>query len=222
MKQILAFDVYGTLIDTHGVLVLLKQMMENRALLFSETWRSKQLEYSFRRGLMRRYEGFSVCTKDALNYTCEVLKVALTNEQKKLLLESYKTLPAFDDVEIGLSQLKERYQLVAFSNGEKESVEKLLNNANISKYFDDTITADEIQTFKPNPDIYQHLLNRTDSTANQTWLISSNPFDVIGAKSFGMNAAWVKRSNSAVYDPWDIEPNIIIQRLDNLLQQLNK
>ena len=196
MKQMLAFDVYGTLINTQGVLVLLEQMMENNALLFSETWRAKQLEYSFRRGLMKRYVKFSVCTKDALNYTCELLKIALSNEQKKQLLDSYKTLPAFNDVEKGLAQLQQNYQLVAFSNGEKESVDGLLNNANIMKYFDDIISADEIQTFKPDPLIYQHLLSRTNSEAKQAWLISSNPFDVIGAKSFGMNAAWVKRSGA--------------------------
>ncbi|MDA3807336.1 MAG: HAD hydrolase-like protein, partial [Thiomicrorhabdus sp.] len=108
------------------------------------------------------------------------------------------------------------------SNGEKESVDKLLNNANIRSYFNDIVTADEIQTFKPDPDIYQHLLNRAHSKANQTWLISSNPFDVIGAKSFGMNAVWIKRSRSAVYDPWGIEPNIVIKRLDSLKQQLDK
>lgn len=222
MKEVLAFDVYGTLIDTQGVLALLALMTGNKALLFSETWRSKQLEYSFRRGLMKRYENFSICTKDALNYTCEALKVVLTNEQKKKLLESYKTLPAFNDVEKGLSQLQQHYQLVAFSNGEKESVETLLNNANIRKYFDNIVTADEIQTFKPDPTIYKYLLDRADSTANQTWLISSNPFDVIGAKSVGMSAAWVKRNNSVVYDPWGIEPNIVVQRLDNILQQLNE
>ena len=220
MKQVLAFDVYGTLINTQGVLVLLEQMMENKASLFSETWRAKQLEYSFRRGLMKRYEGFSVCTKDALNYTCEVLKIALTNEQKNQLLESYKTLPAFDDVEKSLAQLQQSYQLVAFSNGENESVEGLLNNANINKYFNDIVTADEIQTFKPDPLIYQHLLNRTNSQAKQAWLISSNPFDVIGAKSFGMQAAWVKRSGGVVYDPWDIEPDIVIQRLGDLIHNL--
>lgn len=220
MKQVLAFDVYGTLINTQGVLVLLEQMMENKASLFSETWRAKQLEYSFRRGLMKRYEGFSICTKDALNYTCEVLKIALTNEQKKQLLESYKTLPAFDDVEKSLAQLQQSYHLVAFSNGENESVEGLLNNANINQYFNDIVTADEIQTFKPDPLIYQHLLNRTNSQAKQTWLISSNPFDVIGAKSFGMQAAWVKRSGGVVYDPWDIEPDIVIQRLGDLIHNL--
>ena len=189
MKQVLAFDVCGTLIDTQGVMVVLEGIVKDKALLFSEIWRSKQLEYSFRRGLMKRYEGFSVCTKDALNYTCEALEVVLTTTQKKELLACYGTLPVFDDVKKGLSELQQNYQLVAFSNGEKKAVEKLLTNANIAMFFNDIVTADEIQTFKPNPKIYQHLLNRTYSRPNQTWLISSNPFDVIGAKSFGMNAA---------------------------------
>jgi len=222
MRQVIAFDVYGTLINTQGVLILLEEMLEDKALLFSDTWRAKQLEYTFRRGLMKRYAGFSVCTKDALNYTCEALSVALTLAQKHQLLESYKTLPPFYDVEEGLSQLQQKYQLVAFSNGEKESVESLLNNANIKHYFTDIVTADEIKTFKPNPDIYKHLINRTHTKANNTWLISSNSFDVIGAKSFGLNAAWIKRSGSATFDPWDIEPNIVIHRLDDLMQQLER
>jgi 2-haloacid dehalogenase len=220
MKQVLAFDVYGTLIDTQGVMVVLEGMVKDKALLFSETWRSKQLEYSFRRGLMKRYEGFSVCTKDALNYTCEALEVALTTTQKKELLTCYETLPVFDDVKRGLSELQQNYQLVAFSNGEKKAVEKLLTNANIAIFFNDIVTADEIQTFKPDPKIYQHLLNRTYTKPNQTWLISSNPFDVIGAKSFGMNAAWIKRNNAAIYDTWGIEPTMVVRCFNQLSQQL--
>ncbi len=81
-------------------------MVKDKALLFSEIWRSKLLEYSFRRGLMKRYEGFSVSTKDALNYTCEALEVVLTTTQKKELLACYGTLPVFDDVKKGLSELQ--------------------------------------------------------------------------------------------------------------------
>jgi len=220
MKKILAFDVYGTLIDTHGVLVLLEKMVANQALLFSQIWRTKQLEYSFRRGLMRCYQDFSICTKEALNYTCDVLNLPLNNEQKERLLASYKTLPAFNDVNKALAQLTKNHQLVAFSNGEQASVESLLSHANIKQYFSDIITADEIKTFKPNPDIYQHLLTRTSSTAELSWLISSNPFDVIGAKSFGMKAVWVKRSSAAIYDPWGVEPDLVLNNLDELSHRL--
>ncbi|MHB1621242.1 MAG: hypothetical protein ACYCTY_14915 [Sulfuricella sp.] len=49
MAIALAFDVYGTLIDTHGVIVALEKHVGNKASEFSRTWREKQLEYSFLR-----------------------------------------------------------------------------------------------------------------------------------------------------------------------------
>ena len=75
MKYTLAFDVYGTLINTSAVFDSLEQMIGDQAKDFMETWRNKQLEYSFRRGLMNKYTDFSVCTKEALEYCCKLLKV---------------------------------------------------------------------------------------------------------------------------------------------------
>ena len=71
MATTLAFDVHGTLIDTHGVSLALQGMVGTRAAEFSRHWRDKQLEYSFRRGLMQHYASFATCTRDALEYTCE-------------------------------------------------------------------------------------------------------------------------------------------------------
>jgi hypothetical protein len=73
MAITLAFDVYGTLINTHGVLTALEGLVGDRAKAFSNTWRDKQLEYSFRKGLMQNYETFAVCTSQALDYTLRLL-----------------------------------------------------------------------------------------------------------------------------------------------------
>ncbi|MGB2742226.1 MAG: haloacid dehalogenase type II [Cognaticolwellia sp.] len=216
MKKVLAFDVYGTLIDTHGVIVKLKELIGEQATVFSEVWRQKQLEYSFRRGLMKRYEDFSVCTRQSLDYSCDVMSVQLSSSEKKELLNLYQYLPAFVDVEQGLKLLSENYQLVAFSNGAANTVDNLLSNAGIRQYFSDIISADEIKTFKPDPEIYNHLLARTESSAENTWLISSNPFDVIGAISSKINAAWIARTEKSVFDPWDITPNLIVKSLLDL------
>ena len=62
MSTTLGFDVYGTLIDTQGALSSLENMIPDKAKNFSQTWREKQLEYSFRRGLMQNYANFGVCT----------------------------------------------------------------------------------------------------------------------------------------------------------------
>ena len=80
MSLTLAFDVYGTLIDTRGITSALEGLVGDRAARFADLWRSKQLEYSFRRGLMGAYQDFSVCTAQSLAHTCELMGVSLDEE----------------------------------------------------------------------------------------------------------------------------------------------
>ena len=107
MSVTLAFDVYGTLIDTQGVVAELNKIMGETAGNFSQKWREKQLEYSFRRALMQKYEHFDVCTNNALDYSCALYDITLSTEQKHTLLECYCTLPAFLDVR-SISEIKVR------------------------------------------------------------------------------------------------------------------
>ena len=217
MTITLAFDIYGTLIDTHGVKTSLAGMVGDRAGAFSNLWREKQLEYSFRRGLMQNYQDFSVCTRDALEYCCKQLGEDLSSEQKQQLLQEYRTLPAFPDVEPCLKQLQVGdYRMYAFSNGAADAVTGLLQHAGIEQYFDGVVSVDDIKSFKPNPAVYAHFLRRSGATSARAWLVSSNPFDVIGAVSAGMSAAWVQRSPQAVFDPWSIEPTITVTSLKQL------
>ena len=222
MNITLAFDVYGTLIDTHGVVLALEKMVGHSAMDFSRCWREKQLEYSFRRGLMQNYQSFAVCTRDALEYTCEFFRRDFSAGEKDRLLESYRVLPAFDDVEEGLQRVKKAgYKMFAFSNGSTEAVTMLLVSAGIRDLFDGIVSVDELKSFKPNPAVYAHFLRRSSSSASEAWMISSNPFDVIGAVSAGMRAAWVKRSAEMVYDPWGIEPTLTISGLGELAEGIS-
>ncbi|MCP3957924.1 MAG: HAD-IA family hydrolase, partial [bacterium] len=82
MPTTLAFDVYGTLIDAHGVKVALERLVGDKAPEFSRIWREKQIEYSFRRALMKNYEDFPVCTSQALDYTCSYLEASLRRQDK--------------------------------------------------------------------------------------------------------------------------------------------
>lgn len=217
MAVALAFDVYGTLIDTHGVVAKLEELVGDRAREFSSTWRDKQLEYSFRRGLMQNYQNFAVCTRHALDYTCDRYAVEMTAGQKQVLLDIYRELPAFDDVNDALSTLAARdCRLFAFSNGAAEAVETLLSTAGIRESFHGVVSCDDIRSFKPNPAVYAHFLRTAGGIGNEAWLISGNPFDVIGAISAGMRGAWVQRSPDAIFDPWGIEPTITINSLGEL------
>jgi len=221
MKYTLAFDVYGTLINTSGVFNSLEQLIEDKAKLFMDTWRNKQLEYSFRRGLMNKYTDFSVCTKDSLEFCCEMFKTDLSIGQKDSLMDEYSVLPTFADVETGLKNLKESgHRLFAFSNGSEKAILNLLINAKIIDRFDGIISVENVETFKPNPLVYEYFNQETKSTKADSWLISSNPFDVIGAISYGMRSAWVQRSPDSIFDPWGIEPTTTITKLTALSLKL--
>lgn len=217
MQTTLAFDIYGTLIDTHGVVGDLEKIIGDAAAAFSRTWRDKQLEYTFRRGLMQSYENFDVCTSQALDYACACYKAGITKKQKLELLGLYRALPAFEDVKDGLTELKEKgFRMYAFTNGREESVEDLLASAGLRDFFIDIVSVDSQRTYKPAPDVYGHFLKRAAASGNKAWLISSNPFDIIGAMTFGMKTVWVKRTPDVVFDPWGIDPTLTVGSLSDL------
>ena len=216
-RETLAFDVYGTLIDTNGVFIALEKLINTQATLFMNTWRAKQLEYSFRRGLMQNYVDFGICTKQSLEYTCSYLNIDLSKEEKDKLMQEYDILPSFPDVKEGLNKLKEsKCRMFAFSNGKAENVNKLLQNAGLEHYFDGVVSVDDIKSYKPNPAVYAYFLRKTESIVSKSWLISSNPFDVIGAISNGMRSVWIKRTPNAIFDPWEIEPTAIAESIIDL------
>lgn len=222
MALTLAFDVYGTLIDTHGLVEQLEQVVGEDARALSETWRSKQLEYAFRRGLMSDYLPFSECTRSALEYACAMYRVSLSQDQKAELMAMYCKLPAFSDARIGLSGLsRDGIRPYAFSNGARVAVRELMQFAGLDNYFVDMVSVDDIKTFKPNPAVYDYFLKCSGAAREDTWLISCNAFDVLGALRSGIKAAWVKRSPNAVFDDWAfegqrMEPTLVVNSLEGI------
>ena len=222
MTIALAFDIYGTLIDPHGVVDELAQHVGERAQEFSGIWRDKQLEYTFRRGLMGRYENFVVCTRQALDYTDSLLQTSLDESSKTALMQVYRMLPAYADVPASLQALGDAgFRMFGFSNGVADAVSGLLEHARIDQYFEGVVSVDTLRTFKPNPDVYRHFIDVAATDAENCWLVSSNGFDVIGAVSAGMKAAWLQRSSAVVFDPWGIDPTAVVHSLSELSEKIN-
>ena len=222
MPLTFAFDVYGTLIDTAGITQSLNRLVGDQASLFSSRWRDKQLEYSFRRGLMRDYVDFSVCTRQALKYTSAQLELPISDAAAQTLLDEYRRLPAFPDVPTALEQLKSAgHRLYAFSNGLPDDLEALLDSAGIRHAFIEIISVHEIRTFKPDPAVYRHFLARSSATADNSCLVSSNPFDLLGGMAVSMRTAWIRRSSANHFDPWDRQPDLTLTSLTELQQAFN-
>jgi 2-haloacid dehalogenase len=219
MAVTLAFDVYGTLVDTAGIAAALEPFAGGRTAAFAGLWRDKQLEYSFRRGLMQNYCTFADCTRQALDFCCRFFGVEIAAADRDELMARYRLLPPFADVEKALPRLAAAgFRLYAFSNGRAEDVASLFAHAGIGSFFIDIVSTDEIRSFKPNPAVYAHFLRRAAATGEKAWLVSGNPFDVIGAVSAGLRGAWVQRSAKALFDPWEIEPTIVVNDIAALAE----
>jgi 2-haloacid dehalogenase len=220
--SVLAFDVYGTLIDPFHMEEHLRPAFGEKAKDASELWRSKQIEYSFRRGLMKKYAPFDVCTAQALRFVSAQLGIPISDEAHARLMAKYLELPAYPDVTSALDEIAAQgFQIAACSNGTEAAVRKLLDHAGILSRFSKIVSVDPIHTFKPDPAIYEYLVAELHARRDMVWLISSNPFDVIGARACGVRAAWVQRDAKRVFDPWEFEPDIIVHSLAELPARLN-
>eukprot|EP00127_Corallochytrium_limacisporum_P005429 Clim_evm41s204 gene=Clim_evmTU41s204 len=221
-RPVLLFDVYGTLINTHGLLTTLQSWLgEEAGKSFSLAMRRYQLEYSWRRSLMGRYEDFPKVTKHAILHANNELQAGLSTDQIQQLVAGYATLPAFEDSLGGLKMITDAgFQCYAFSNGTQAALEKILSHANVRQYLIDVISCDEIKRYKPDPVTYQHACRRVGMKMSQTWLISCNNFDVLGAMNSGLSSAWIRRDPSAVMDPWDMEPTYTARDLRDFANHL--
>lgn len=222
VKITLAFDVYGTLVDPSAMAVHLAADVGVRAEEFTEFWREKQLEYAFRRGLMRNYVAFSVCTAEALRYTCARFRVDLSEARQSELLYLYQKLPPFSDALPALTSLQSVGRLFAFSNGTASHADAVLKNSKLRDYFVGIVSADAVQDFKPSPAVYLHARRVAGAWSAPFCVVSSNPWDVIGARSAGLDAVWVRRSAEKIYDPWGIEPSVTVSSLTELAAGLTK
>jgi 2-haloacid dehalogenase len=188
----------------------------------AQLWREKQLEYTFRRALMRKYADFDDCTLQALRYVSASLGARLDEAAERALLESYLHLPPFADVRSGLAKLaRAGHRLVALTNGTERSARAVLQNAGISEYLESILSADGIETFKPDPAVYALLSTVAGAPGGPRWLVSGNPFDVIGAKAAGISAAWLRRDAQRIFDPWEFSPDLVIGTLEELCDRLD-
>ena len=218
--EALAFDVYGTLVDPIGISKQLEEYLSDEALRVAEVWRQKQLEYTFRITCMERYEDFERVTRKALDYALAATAQELELEQRDALMARYDDLERFADVEPGLQRLKGAgYTMVVFSNGAPRMLEAVIDAAGLRPYFQRLVSVDEVKAYKPSPKTYRHVARRLGLPIGEIRLVSSNPFDVIGAAAAGMRAAWVDRSGGP-FDTLGSPPEIVVGSLTELAEAL--
>ena len=186
------FDAYGTLYDVQSVAEITEEAFPGYGEIITQIWRIKQLEYSWLRALMRRYQDFAVVTRDSLAYTLRCLGLQYDNETFAGIIDKYRHLDLYPDAKDALAALKGR-KLAILSNGSPDMLNALVKNTGLDRVLDATLSVDPQQTFKPSPDAYRPIEFELGVKPADVLFVSSNPWDACGAKSFGFNVAWIER-----------------------------
>jgi 2-haloacid dehalogenase len=186
------FDAYGTLYDVQSVAAITDEAFPGYGEIITQIWRLKQLEYTWLRSLMHRYEEFSVITRDSLVYTLRCLGLKYDPGVFERIMGKYVHLDLYPDAMTTLAALKDR-KLAILSNGSTDMLNSLVGNTGLDRILDATISVDSKRIFKPAPDAYTLIESNLGVAPADVLFVSSNPFDACGAKAFGLKVAWIER-----------------------------
>ncbi|GAA5000112.1 haloacid dehalogenase type II [Actinopolymorpha pittospori] len=215
--EVLAFDLYGTLVDPIAISQELATLLNiEDANRVAQLWRQKQIEYSFRVTMMDRYENFEYITMRGLEFALATSGHSLDATVRESLVEKYDSLHPFPDAATGLKLLAEAgYEMVVLSNGTPKMIRSCIENSGLAEYFVELLSADPMRAFKPDRTVYRFAAGKLGCSMSEMCLVSCNAFDIVGASAAGMRTAWVNRSGGP-FDTIGDAPDVTAQTITEL------
>ena len=207
------FDAYGTLFDVHSV-VEAGRVITGDPVALSTMWRQKQLEYTWLRALMGTYADFWVVTEAALRYTIRRLGLTASEAQVRRLMEAYLSLACFPEVKAALRPLAGRPRAV-LSNGAPSMLAAAVSASGLTPLLEHVISVDRVKTYKPSPLVYALGPETLGVSAGELLFVSSNGWDVAGAKAFGYQVVWCNRTG-APEEELGVRPDLVIDSLEKI------
>jgi len=191
--SIFVFDAYGTLFNVHAAIARFRAEAGPEADRMSETWRAKQLEYSWTLTLAGRYVDFWSLTERALDYSLTRFP-SVDKALRPKLLEAYFELDAFPDARAALRALKAKgHKTGILSNGSPNMLKGAVDAAGVGSDLDAVLSVDSLKMFKPRPEVYALVTDCFHCNPADVTFVSSNRWDVMASVSVGFRGLWVNR-----------------------------
>ena len=192
-RRALVFDAYGTLYDVQSVLAKAEALCPGKGEVITQIWRLKQLEYTWLRSLMQEYTDFWEVTGAALDFALRAAGVEPNDAIREPLMENYLHLDPYPEAEAALAALA-GHKLAILSNGSPRMLQGLVRNSGLDRWIEAAISVDSVRAYKPHRSCYALVEPALGVPKNEVLFVSSNSFDVAGAKAFGFEVAWIRRS----------------------------
>jgi 2-haloacid dehalogenase len=156
----------------------------------------KQLEYTWLRSLLQEYEDFWAVTRASLDFALRAAGVEPNVAICGALMENYLRLDPYPEAREALAALAGR-KLAILSNGTPRMLQKLVRNSGLNRWIEAAISIDGVRTYKPHHSCYALVEPVLEVPKEEVLFVSSNSFDVVGAKAFGFKVAWIRRSGGS-------------------------
>ena len=190
------FDAYGTLFDVASTARRHAAKLGAHWASFADTWRRKQLEYTWIRTLMGNHLDFWHVTGDSLDYAMAVHGVTDLG-LRAALMEQTLALDAFPDVKPALVRLRQALKkTVTLSNGTPSMLIAAISSAGLASLMEPPLSVESVGVFKPHPRVYQLAVDRLGLMPARICFVSANGWDAWAGASFGFKAIWINRAKA--------------------------
>jgi 2-haloacid dehalogenase len=180
----------------------------------SLAWRQKQLEYTWLRALMGRYEDFWAITEAALRHALSKLSIRATGPEIASLMDAYLSLACFPEVVSTLRELQGR-PLAILSNGSPRMLDAAVRSSGLGGLLQHVLSVDAVRTYKPSPEVYALGPEAIGLGASELLFVSSNAWDVAGAKASGYRVCWCNRADAPA-EELGLPADHVVTRLDQI------
>lgn len=217
--KVVFFDAFP-IFDPRPVFKLAGELFPGAGPALAEEWRIRQFEYTWLRTASHQYKDFWHVTEDALRFACAKLELDLTNEKREQLLNKYLALPIWPDVADSLVKLRAKGLKLAFlSNMTENMLRSSARSAGIEQHFDEMLSTDLRETYKPNPKAYELGLETFKIERHEAVFVAFAGWDAAGAKWFGYPTFWNNRLRSQ-HERLDVEADAQGPTLDGVISFL--
>ena len=190
-----AFD-YFVIFDANSVIPEAERAFPGKGADFTRMWRTKQFEYCFLRSITNRHADFFKVTEDALTYTAEAMKLDLTDDKRRRLVNAYLTLTPWPDAVDALRKLKASgVRIITISNFSERMLRANADHAGITDLFDTLLSTEVNGTYKPDPRAYELGMKQLGFKKEEIVFAAFGGWDAYGGKNFGYPTYWVNRFN---------------------------
>lgn len=219
--ETIAFDSYGTIVDTTTVQEPLADYVEEPELV-AKLWRERSLMYAMVANAIEEYDSFYGMNRTALRYALDFVGADADEDDREAILSTYHELDVFDDAVPGMERLRDMgYDLYVVSNGNYEMLDSLIEGTGLDELIDGAISVDDVETFKPTAEPYRHAADEIGTPIEEIAFVAAGWWDVPGAIHAGMQGVWINRQDT-IWGPYETEPDLTIDTFDDLADELEE